>query len=82
MINFKQQELAQELFYSIKNEFPEIELINIVESPEDPNDLWINTTSTSDEDRELALIDLAGDKTVDILTQYGYYISIMPKSTI
>jgi len=82
MVNFKQQELAQELFYSIKNEFPEIELINIMESPEDPNDLWVNTTSPSDEDREIALIDLAGDKTVDILTQYGYYISIMPKSTI
>lgn len=79
MINFKQEELAKELFSIVKNEFPEVELINFSESPEDPNDLWVNITTPKDEDREIALIEFAGDRTVDILTGYGYYISIMPR---
>jgi len=82
MINFKQEELANELFFTIKKQFPEIELINYSESPEDPNDLWINITAPKDEDSEIALIEYAGDKTVDILTAYGYYISIMPRHYI
>ncbi len=79
MINFKQEELAKELFSIVKNEFPEVELINFSESPEDPNDLWVNITTPKDEDREIALIEFAGDRTVDILTGYGYYISIMTR---
>jgi len=79
MINFKQKELAKELFSNVKDEFPEVELINFSESPEDPNDLWVNITAPKDEDREIALIEFAGNRTVDILTGYGYYISIMPR---
>jgi len=78
MINFKQQELIEEFFQTIKQAFPEVELINVTESPEDPNDLWVNVTAPEDEDREIAMIELAGDKTADMLLDYGYYILIMP----
>jgi hypothetical protein len=77
MINFKQEELAQELFLSLKHKFPEVSLINITESPADPRAVWVNITAPEDEDREIDLIESAGDKTTDILLDYGYYISIM-----
>ena len=76
MINFKQQELIEEFFQTIKQAFPEVELINVTESPEDPNDLCVNVTAPEDEDREIAMIELAGDKTADMLLDYGYYILI------
>jgi len=77
MINFKQEELAQELFSSLKYEFPEVTLINITESPADPRAVWVNITAPENEDREIDLIEFAGDRTTDILLDYGYYISIM-----
>lgn len=78
MINFKQQELIQDFFQALKKNFPEIELMNVTESPEDPNDLWVNVTAPTDEDREIALIEMAGNKTADMLLDYGYYILVMP----
>jgi len=80
MINFKQEELAQELFDTVKAEFPETELINVAESPADPSDIWVNIVAPEDEDREIELIELAGSKTTDILLDYGYYISVMTRS--
>jgi hypothetical protein len=77
MINFKQEELAQELFSSLRHKFPEVRLINVTESPADPRAVWVNITALQDEDREIDLIEFAGDKTTDILLDYGYYISIM-----
>jgi len=79
MINFKQEELAQELFSVLKNRFPEVELINVTESPANYSDVWVNITAPQDEDREIELIELAGEKTTDILLDYGYYISIMTR---
>ena len=77
MINFKQEELARKLFSSLKHQFPEVSLINVTESPADPRAVWVNVTSPEDEDREIDLIEFAGEKTTDILLDYGYYISIM-----
>ena len=78
MMNFKQKELIDVLFYTIKEKFPEVELINITESPEDPNDLWMNITAPHDEEREIELRAFASDKATDILVNYGYHISPMP----
>ncbi len=79
MINFKQEELARGLFDAIKEKFPEVELINIAESPANSEDVWVNITAPEDEDREIELIEFAGDKTTDMLLDYGYYISIMTR---
>lgn len=78
MINFKQQELIDQLFEAIKKKFPEVKLINVIESPEDPSDLWVNITAPNDEDEEIALRKFASEKSTDILMDYGYHILIMP----
>ncbi len=78
MMTAKQKGLIDKLFAAIKEKFSEIELINITESPEDPNDLWVNVTAPENEDREIELVEFASEKATDILLDYGYHISIMP----
>ncbi len=78
MTNFKQQQLADDFFQSVKSKFPEIQLINITPSPEDPRDLWINITAPADEDREFELMDWVSEKSADILLEYGYSILVLP----
>jgi len=80
MMNFKQQELVGQYFQTVKTKFPEIEFLGVTESPEDPQDLWVNILSPLDEDRETELIELAGELTIEMLVQYGYHISIMPRN--
>ena len=38
-INFKQQELIDGIIESLREKFPEVEFVDITESPENPNDL-------------------------------------------
>ncbi|MDM8517316.1 hypothetical protein QUF76_14030 [Desulfobacterales bacterium HSG16] len=78
MINFKQEELIERLMSQIREKFPEVDLINITEHPEDPESLWINVTGPEDEDRDMELIEFAGDKVTDILMDYGYHMLVMP----
>jgi hypothetical protein len=77
-INFKQEELIDELVNTLIKKFPEVEFINISESPEDSESLWINVTSPKDEDKEIELREFASDKTTDILIDYGYHMLVMP----
>ncbi|QTA85285.1 hypothetical protein [Desulfonema magnum] len=77
-INSKQQELIRGLVELLEENFPEIEFIDVTESPENPNDLWVNVTRPYDEDRELELSEFFGDKCTDILMDYGYHILVMP----
>jgi hypothetical protein len=78
MINFKQEELIEEIFGAVKDKFPEVEFISVTESPEDPADLWINISAPENEDREDELIEFASDKTTDVLLDYGYHMLVMP----
>ncbi len=77
-MNFKQEELTHDFFQTVRESFPEVELIGITPSPEDPNDLWINVTAPTDEEREFDLMDMASLKSTDILLEYGYSILIIP----
>ncbi len=78
MINFKQQELIDELLYSVQEKFPEVQFVEVTESPEDPADLWINITTPPDDDRLIELVSFASNKSSDILLDYGYQILVMP----
>jgi hypothetical protein len=80
MINFKQLELSHELFNRLQAEFPEIQLVEIEESPVYRDNIWVNLLMPADEDREIGLRGLAADISTDILLDYGYHISIMPAS--
>ena len=73
-INFKQEELIDELVNILIKKFPEVELIDITESPEDSESLWVNVTAPKDEDKEIELRAFASDKTTDILIDYWYHI--------
>ena len=78
MINFKQEQLIEELVNYIGKKFPEIGFIGVSESPEDSESLWIRVTAPEDEDRESELIRYSADKSMDILLDYGYHLPVMP----
>lgn len=78
MINFKQEELIEQLMGQIRKKFPEVSLLKIMEGCDDPESLWIKVTSPKDEDREMELRDFAGDKVTDIFLDYGYHMLVMP----
>ena len=82
MINFKQEELIDDLLHQVKEKFPEVELIDVTHSPEDPESLWINVIGPEDEDREIELRAFASDKVSDILLDYGYHMLVMPTRSI
>jgi len=77
-INLKQKELVDGLVDVLKEKFPEVRFVDVTESPENPNDLWINVTKVKDEERFLELIDFFGEKSTDILMDYGYHMLVMP----
>ncbi len=79
MINFKQQQLLDELFQAVKTKFPEVEFLNVTESPEDPADLLLNVTAPEDEDREIELSEFTSQLSTDILQDYGYLILVMTR---
>ncbi len=81
MLNFKQEELIEELINYIRNKFPEIRFVGVSESPEDSESLWIRVTAPEDEDRESELIRYSADKSMDILMDYGYHLLVMPTKT-
>jgi len=72
MINFKQRELSQMLFDKLKKRFPELELIDIIESPENSNSIWVNVIMPDDEDREMA-----SELSADINMDYGYHFLVL-----
>ncbi len=78
MINFKQEELIEQLMNLIQNKFPEVELIKVMESPEDPESLWIEVTAPDDEDREMELSDFSCEEATDIFLDYGYHMLVSP----
>ncbi len=77
-LNIKQEELVEELVNTLKEKYPETDFVEIKESPENPNTLWICITAPDDEDKEIELRSFAADKCTDILCDYGYHMLVMP----
>jgi len=77
-INSKQEQLIEEFQEDIKKHFPDVSFIEVTESCENPADLWIHVTRPEDDDREIELVEFFGEKTADILMDYGYYMLLMP----
>ena len=82
MMNIKQCELSKILFDRLKQQFPEINLVDIAESIENPNHIWVNITLPSDEDREIEIRELASEISTDLLLDYGYHITISSASAL
>ncbi len=76
MINLKQTELSHQLFEQLKQQYPEIDLVDVVESNIYPDHLWVKIVMPEDEDREITMGKLAADISTDMLIDYGYHITI------
>ena len=79
-VNHKQQQLIDELFNKVKEQYPEIVFKDLQVSPDDHEHIWINVIADMDEDRQIEMTHLASDIATDILMDYGYMISIMPEN--
>ncbi len=77
MFNHKQIELSDMLFERLRERFPEVVFHGVLESAENPNDIWVNIVMPNDEDREIELREMAGEISTDILMDYGYHITII-----
>ncbi|MBF0099344.1 MAG: hypothetical protein HQK77_00400 [Desulfobacterales bacterium] len=77
-INFKQEELITKLIDCIREKYPGVSLIDVTESPEDTETLWINITAPESEEMKIAVREFGSDKATDILLDYGYHMLIMP----
>ena len=77
MINDKQIELSRMIFDKLKVKFPEIELVDIVESPENPNTIWVRISMPDDDDKEIELLEMGGEMSADILLDYGHHILVI-----
>ena len=80
MINLKQTELSHQLFNQLKQHYPEIEWVDIVESGIYPDHLLVKVIMPEDEDREIEMGHLAAELSTDILIDYGYHITISSAS--
>jgi hypothetical protein len=80
MINFKQMELSQGLFGQLQKRFPEVELVEIVESPVSQESIRVRLIKPADDNRRIELSELAGEISTEILLNYGYHIIISSAS--
>jgi hypothetical protein len=77
-LNFRQQELVEEFVKAVEDKFPEVKFLEVSESPEDPDDVWVNVTRPASDERMIELLKYCGGKSTDILMDYGYGILVMP----
>ncbi len=78
MLNLKQEELLQQFIADLHKNFPELEILNVVSGPENPQELWIRVVAPVDEERLFELAEFSGNRTTDILLDYGYYFLVVP----
>jgi hypothetical protein len=76
MMNFKEKELSVQLFDTLKQHFPDIQLVEIVESPLEESSLRVRMKMPADDDQEMELREMASNLSTDILLNYGYHILI------
>ncbi len=77
-LNHRQKKLVEEVVGSLREKYPDTQLVEITESPENPDTLWICVTAPDDEEREIRLRSLAAEKCMDVLCDYGYHMLVMP----
>ena len=76
-MNIKKEQLMNQLIDLIKVRYPEIEILNIEPSAEDPDDIWIHVNADMDEEREFEMCHYAAELETDILVDYGYSFSFI-----
>ncbi len=79
-INYRQQQLIEELYNKVKLRFPQIKYKDLEVSPDDSEHIWINVIADMDEDEEIEMMKYSAELGTDLLSDYGYRISIMPEN--
>jgi hypothetical protein len=77
-LNYKLQELVDQLVKDIETKFPEVKFVSIAPSPESVNTLWLDFTKPEDEDRLIELGEYASERAMDILLDYGHHLVVLP----
>ena len=77
-LNHKQEELIAQLAKEIEEKFPDIRFVEVVPSPEGENTLLLRFTDPNDDERFMQIIEYSGNRTMDILEDYGYHMLVMP----
>ncbi len=73
-MNRIQEKLVRRLFHMVKEKYPDIQFLNVENSPEDPADLILNVLVNCDEDTEIEIKEYAASLANDILMDYDYLI--------
>ncbi|MBC6951649.1 hypothetical protein DWB58_27300 [candidate division KSB1 bacterium] len=77
-LNHKQEELIAQLAEDIEKRFPEVKFVEAVPSPEGENALLLRFTEPEDDDRFMDILEYAGERTTDLLLDYGYHLVVAP----
>ncbi|TAE30325.1 MAG: hypothetical protein EAZ92_04985 [Candidatus Kapaibacterium sp.] len=81
-MNHRQQEFADELFQTVKAQYPEIEFISYALNPDDKQHVWIWIEAPMSEEREMELMSFISPREGEIFMEYGYDFSIMTYNTL
>jgi len=81
-LNFKQEELAEQLFLSVKERYPEIVLRGYRFGPDARDHLWIVVLAPMDEEREAEMGSYAAERSSTILLEHGYLMTIIPENPL
>ncbi len=82
MISAEEMELSRMLFDKLRARFAELELVRIMESPVERDSIWVRMIMPEDEDREIAMRELAAELSTDILLEYDCDIHISSASKL
>lgn len=75
MLNIKQKELSEKLFLTLKEHYPEIALVEIVENPFG-GDVWMRINPPINNIQKNQFVEMAAELSTDVLLEYGYDITI------
>jgi hypothetical protein len=78
MLNFKEKELSENLFYKLKEDFPTIELVEIIKNSFDGGDVWMRVVPPLNRQERNKFSELTAQLSTDILMEYGYDIVVRP----
>lgn len=76
MLNLQQKELSENLFSTLKAQYPEIDLMEIIESPFEQGSVWMRIYPPADLQKKRSFGELAAELSTDILVEYGCDIII------
>ncbi len=77
-LNYKQEELVEQLAKEIEARFPDVKFVEANPSPENDRTLWLEFTRPPNDDCLMEIIEYASNRTMDILLDYGYHMLVMP----